>query len=438
MLQQRFAGSKRAAVLLWVAFAIPSLGRSRQPPPLPPPGQTLTPDQLDDLVAPIALYPDELLSQIMVAATYPLEVVEAYQWMQLNPGLAGPALTEAAQRQNWDPSIQALVLFPDVMKRLNDDVTWTTNLGNAFLAQQQDVMDAVQRMRQRAQQAGRLQSTPQLNVQTTDEGVSRTSTSSLPIPDVMYVPVYDPVWIWGPPLWYPYPAWYWPPRSFLRGGMYFGFGGGINVGLFFGAGWHGWGDWGWHPGWRDRRVIVNNAFIHEHDFNARNLGSMHGTSVWAHNPEHRGGVPYANQGLRDQYRGNVRQAIAPRSIPEGVQECTRANIRAVRQSQYPQQSSRAPAKSRRFRRNRKRLSCDDPHAEHGMSSLGPSRSAPMQRSAPQQRSAPAPRAAPRRAPETAVWRRTVEQQFCMKSAMTRSVLLVAAAALLSAQPAAKK
>jgi hypothetical protein len=151
-MQQLFVGPKRVAAILfglWIASAITSMWAQQQPS-LSPPGQTLTPDQLNDLVAPIALYPDELLSQIMVACTYPLEVVEAYQWQQRNPGLNGPALTQATQQQNWDPSVQALVVFPDVLKRLNDDVTWTTNLGNAFLAQQQDVMDAVQRMRQRA------------------------------------------------------------------------------------------------------------------------------------------------------------------------------------------------------------------------------------------------------------------------------------------------
>ena len=126
--------------------------RAQQPAPLPPPDQALSPQQLENLVAPIALYPDPLLSQIMVAATYPLEVVQAFQWVQRNPGLTGTALTEAAQQQNWDPSVQALVVFPDVLKRLDDDVTWTTNLGNAFLAQQADVMDAVQRLRQQAQQ----------------------------------------------------------------------------------------------------------------------------------------------------------------------------------------------------------------------------------------------------------------------------------------------
>src|SRR5580704_14154795 len=255
------------------------------PPPLPPPGQNLSPDQLNDLVAPIALYPDELVSQIMVAASYPLEVVEANQFLQRNPGLTGAALTQAAQQQNWDPSVQALVLFPDVLKRLNADVTWTTNLGNAFLAQQQDVMDAVQRMRQTAQQNGKLKSTPQESVANNGGAIAIEPVD----PEVMYVPVYDPAWIWGPPLFYPYPVWGWPPFGFYGPGVYFGWGLGINMGFYFGAGWHGWGGWGWHPGWGGHTVIVNNGFIHEHGFNARGLGEAHGTSTWVHDPGHRGG-----------------------------------------------------------------------------------------------------------------------------------------------------
>ena len=328
-----------------------AVGPAATASPLPPPGQTLTPDQLDDLVAPIALYPDELLSQIMVAATYPLEVVEAFQWTQRNPGLTGPALTEAAQQQNWDPSVQALVVFPDVMKRLNDDVTWTTNLGNAFLAQQNDVMDAVQRMRQRAQQAGRLQSTPQLNVQTTNQNGQPYIDIEPADPDVMYVPVYDPAWIWGPPLWYPYPRWYWPPRSFLRGGMYFGFGGGINVGLFFGSGWHGWGGWGWHPGWGDRRVIVNNTFIHQIQFQRPKPWQRAWDQRVGARSGHRGGVPYANPGLRDQYRGNVRQNVAPRSIPEGARNPPGQSSERFGNRNIPNNPAAAPTESRRFRRN---------------------------------------------------------------------------------------
>src|SRR5690349_14874139 len=162
----------------------------------------LSPNELDSLVAPIALYPDPLISQILVASTFPLEVVEAYQWLQRNPGLNGPALTQAAEAQNWDPSIQALIMFPDVLRRLNEDVTWTTNLGNAFMNQQADVMSAIQRMRQSAEQSGRLVSTPQQQViNTTNDG--QQVVEIVPAnPEVIYVPAYDPAWIWGPAVYY--------------------------------------------------------------------------------------------------------------------------------------------------------------------------------------------------------------------------------------------
>ena len=276
-------------------------------PPPPPPGQMLSPDQLDGLVAPIALYPDPLISQILVASTYPLELVQAYQWIQRNPGLTGPNLTQAAEQQNWDPSVQALVVFPDVIKRLNEDVTWTTNLGNAFLAQEGDVMDAIQRMRQSAQQAGKLATTQQQRVvQTTDAG--RPVLEILPAdPQVIYVPVYDPAWIWGPPVWYPYPRWYWGPRP--ASGIFFGFGGGIRIGAFFGGGWGGWGGWGWHPGWGSRNVVVNNTFITRNNFNTRRIGDAHGSTVWNHDSFHRQGVPYSNPHLSQQYRAPVRENL---------------------------------------------------------------------------------------------------------------------------------
>ncbi len=157
-----------------ILFLLPLVLAAQQPPPTaepdqqppPPPAQLLPPQALDDLVAPVALYPDNILSQILVASTYPLEVVEAQQWLQRNTNLKGQALLDAAKQQNWDPSIQALVMFPDVLMRLNSDVRWTTDLGDAFLSQQADVMSAVQRMRARARDNGKLQSTPQENVTT--------------------------------------------------------------------------------------------------------------------------------------------------------------------------------------------------------------------------------------------------------------------------------
>ena len=377
------------AVAVFLSFLLLAPGityAQTQPPPLPPPGQTLSPDQLDDLVAPVALYPDQLLSQLLVASTYPLEVVQAYQWLQRNPGLQGPSLTQAAQQQNWDASVQALVMFPDVLKRLNDDVTWTTNLGNAFLAQQQDVMDAVQRMRAKAQQAGKLASTPQEDVVTGNENGQPEIQIEPTNPDVIYVPVYDPVWIWGLAVWYPYPLWFWPPRSVIYGGLGFGFGLGINVGFFFGAGWHGWGGWGWHPGWRDHTVVVNNSFIHQYNFNTARIGNVHGTSTWAHDPAHRQGVPYTRPELNQQYRANVRQNLAPPPSMSRTRGTLEQPSERVGNREVPQNAP--PAQSRSVFGGQEYGRSAQTNAEHGYSSLGTARSSPAPRPA-----APAPRAA---------------------------------------------
>ena len=123
-------------------------------------------DQLDSLVAPIALYPDQLLSQTLVASTYPLEVIQLQQWLDKNKNLKDQALANAVQKENWDPSIQAMAAFPDVVKRLSADIQWTTDLGNAFLAQESDVMDAVQAMRAKAQSKGTLKTSQQQKVET--------------------------------------------------------------------------------------------------------------------------------------------------------------------------------------------------------------------------------------------------------------------------------
>ena len=334
----------------------------------------------------------------MVAATYPLEVVEAYQWLQRNPGLTGPGADAGRATAELGSQRSGLVVFPDVLKRLNDDVTWTTNLGNAFLAQQQDVMDAVQRMRQRAQQAGKLQSTPQENVSTTNRGrPARTSTSSRPNPDVMYVPVYDPAWIWGPPLWYPYPRWYWPPRSVIAGGLYFGFGGGINVGFFFGGGWHGWGGWGWHPGWGNHTVIVNNTFIHQYNFNTAHIGNVHGTTVWAHDPAHRAGVPYASPALRDQYRGNVRQNRgAARDSGRRAERAANQPANGSAIAPVPQQPA-AGAESRRVRRHGQWRGRADPcRARIVQPGTGPQRAGAAGGTGSAQRAAAAPAGGGRR------------------------------------------
>jgi hypothetical protein len=257
----------------------------------------LSANELDGLVAPIALYPDPLISQILVASTYPLQIVEAYQWLQRNPGLSGPALTQAAQEQNWDPSIQALVVFPDVLRRLNEDVNWTTNLGSAFMNQQADVMSAVQRMRLSAEQSGRLYSTPQ-------QQVINTTNAGQPIveivpanPEVIYVPAYDPAWVWGPAVYYRYPRWYYPPA---HSGIFFNVG--ISIGGYFGHGWGGWGGWGWRPSWGSRTVVVNNTFIRQNNFNTRAYNTRafntHITNVSRVSP-------YRAPAWNNQFRGNA-------------------------------------------------------------------------------------------------------------------------------------
>jgi hypothetical protein len=370
---------------LGLLASLPTL--AAQEPVAPPPDQTLTPDQLQNLVAPIALYPDPLLGQIMAASTYPLEVVEAWQWLQKNPGLSGAVLTAAVQQENWDASVQALVMFPDVLKQLNADVNWTTSLGNAFLDQQQDVMQAVQALRQKAEQAGKLTSTPQEQV-SEDQGAIDIAPAD---PNVVYVPEYNPVWIWGPAVYYPYPGWNWPPDSIMVSGVWFGFYPPISMVAYFGYGWTGWGGWGWSPAWATRVVVVNNSFIHRYNFNPVGGVNQGGRIVWAHDPAHRLGVPYASPALRTQYRASVRTNLAARTPAQyrAAGEATeRMGDRAVPQN--------APAANRSAFSGYENGAAAQQHSDHGYSSLGPARSQPAQRSAPppaapQRQSAPAPR-----------------------------------------------
>ncbi len=297
-----FQTFSRQVLAVTCALVLLSAGAvfAQQPPPpeqgTPPgPAQPLSPDQLANLVAPIALYPDALLSQILAASSYPLEIVEAGQWLQQNRNLQGSQMVDAARQQNWDPSVQALVVFPDVLKRLNSDIRWTTDLGNAFLAQQADVMATVQRLRAQASQSGKLKSNEHLSVTTQTQGGQQAIEIAPADPAVVYVPVYNPGYFWGdvygvyPPLFYP------------GIGIGWGWGGGIYIGGFFGG--LGWGGWGWGPNWFGGGIFVNGFFFHRYGF-----GDFHGAgfgvrSAWAHDPEHRLGVPYSNRALADRYRG---------------------------------------------------------------------------------------------------------------------------------------
>jgi Protein of unknown function (DUF3300) len=272
---------------------------------------TIPPDQLDSLVAPIALYPDPLLSQTLVASTYPLEIIQLQQWLGKHPGLKDEALVKAVEKEDWDPSVQAMAPMPEVVKQLADNIKWTTDLGNAFLAQQKDVMDAVQRMRKKADDAGNLKSSEQQKVETRVVENKQVIVIEQANPQVIYVPSYDPTVIYGPAV-YPYPAIAYPPPGYYAAGMAISFG----VGIAMGAAWGG--GWGYGCGWGGNNNVYvnhNNNFVNNsnrQNFNNANRGNRASTlpaggrSNWQHNPQHRGGAPYPNRATADRFGGTTR------------------------------------------------------------------------------------------------------------------------------------
>src|SRR5713101_3162430 len=220
----------------------------------PPQAAQQNPEQLQQLVAPIALYPDALIAQILPAATYPDQVVEAGKWMGQHKDLQGDQLAKAVDQQSWDPSVKALTQFPAVLANMNQNLAWTSELGDAYLNQQQELNNAIQTMRERAKQAGNLKSTTQEKVDTKGKTIVIQPAST----DVVYVPQYDPWLVYGAPL-AVFPGWYPYPGLFLDGpGIAFGLG--FGVGLFggFGWGWHHWG-YDWH---HDGRIVHDhNTYI---------------------------------------------------------------------------------------------------------------------------------------------------------------------------------
>ncbi len=247
----------------------------------------LSPSQLDNLTAPIALYPDPLLGQVLAASTYPLEIAEEQQWLQQNRTLQGARLLEAARQQNWDPSVQALVAFPDVLMLLNRDLRWTTDVGNAFLAQQADLMNAVQRMRAQAQDNGRLSSTPQQTVTVAEQDGQSAIEIQPANPQVIYVPTYNPTYVWGTPGSGAYPALGYPDTDSGSG-----FNPGVIISALF-SGLSGFGGWGWVLNWITHALFLNNLFLGHFGFGSSG-GNFGGSTVWVHNPSHRLGVTYPN------------------------------------------------------------------------------------------------------------------------------------------------
>jgi hypothetical protein len=270
-------------------------------------------EKLDALVAPIALYPDPLLAQTLAASTYPLEVIQLQQWIANNRYLKDQALADAVEMQPWDPSVQAMAAFPDVVKLLSDNIAWMTDLGNAFLAQQADVMDAVQRMRARAQSNGNLNTTPEQTVQMqTVENGEQAIVIEPANSEMVYVPSYDSTVVYGDSA-YAYPTLYYASPVYYRTRGALAFGAGVALGAAWG------GNWGYGCKWANGDININNNNKYVSNSN-RNKNINYGNrpsqqpagGAWQHNPQHRGGAPYADRRTANRYaaRAGIQPAAA--------------------------------------------------------------------------------------------------------------------------------
>jgi hypothetical protein len=264
-------------------------------------------EELDQLVAPIALYPDSLLAQIFMASTYPLEVVLAGKWAKANQSLEGDALTAALEKEDWDPSVKSLVNFPQVLDMMNEKLDWTQKLGDAFLAQQKDVMDTVQKLRAKAEAEGNLKTTEEQKVVVEKE--TQTIIIEPAKTEVVYVPTYNPTVVYGP-WWYPaYPPYYYYPPGYVAGAALFSYG----VGVAMGAAWgYAWGNCNWRGGDVDidinRNTNINNNIDRSKERNKVSTGEG-GKGSWKHDPEHRKGTSYRDQNTAQKYdRGPSKDA----------------------------------------------------------------------------------------------------------------------------------
>jgi hypothetical protein len=314
--------SKQVLILLFCCLLVrftaqaesfgPTVQSNEQPPA--PPVQHFS-QELQQLVAPIALYPDALVAQILAASTYPTEIVEADRWMQSHSDLKGEELAKEVDKQPWDPSVKALTQFPSVIENMDKNLSWTSSLGDAYANQQQEVTDAVQMMRRQAHKAGHLNSNEQEKVTTQDNTIIIEPAN----PEVVYVPAYDPWLVYGEPI-VAYPGWYPVPGLFLAGGG-IGFGIGFGVGFFggFGWGWHHWGyDWHGHAAIYNHNTYISHSrtIINRNNFNHANFN--HGNSFHESRPGrgspgfHGSSAPHFQPGTRSgalsgfDHGGNVR------------------------------------------------------------------------------------------------------------------------------------
>jgi hypothetical protein len=327
-------------LFLLLFFVLPAGALAQEEATEPPP--PFTREQLTQMLAPIALYPDALLSQVLMASTYPIEVIEADRWIKENPQLEGESLDDALQGKDWDPSVKSICHFPDLLSIMSDKIAETTNLGNAFLAQEDEVMEVIQELRSRAHEEGNLHSSPQQTVIVKEKTIIIEPAN----PEIIYVPYYNPFYIYGS-WWYPgYPPFYWGPGPIVAGvGIYFW------PSPFFGfsIGWTFF-DWPLH------RIIID---VHRRPRFIRH-DEWRGRRVWRHIPRHRRGVAYRDMPTARRFGQAPRRVrhfnrttrgfpgpsrLERREQPRRIQPSTRTAPRV----EGPRQRAPAPERQQRER-----------------------------------------------------------------------------------------
>ena len=290
-------------------------------------------EELDQIVAPIALYPDPLISQLLIASTYPLEVVQAERFAKQNASLKGDPLTKALESQTWDPSVKSLVNFPQVLTMMSEKLDWTQKLGDAFLGQQKDVMDTIQSLRLKAETAGNLKTTEQQKI-IVEQKIIRIEPAS---PQVIYVPAYNPTVVYGTWPYPAYPPYYYYPPGYVAARSAFWFASSVALGAAWG---YAWG----HTSWGSSKVTYNyNQNININNNINRNVYARqmpaNAQGNWQHNPSHRQGVPYNNQAVAQKYnQASPNQKVQARQAYRGY---TGSALTPAEQQQAQQRSQQA-------------------------------------------------------------------------------------------------
>ena len=367
--------------LLVLMIAVPPWAVAQEPETVSQESETETifkQEELDQMLAPIALYPDALLAQVLMASTYPLEVVQADRWAQQNKELKDDALAEALENQEWDPSVKSLVQFPDVLAMMGEKLDWTQKLGDAFLSQEEDVTKTVQNLRKKADEAGNLKTTQEQVVKVEKEVIIIESAS----PQVVYVPVYNPTVVYGT-WWYPhYPPYYYYPPYYPRPALY-GFATGVAIGVAWG---YAWGHWNWHGRGGVNVNINQNININRNinrDRYKRDYGGRDGK--WQHKPEHRKGVSYRDQKTAKQYnRAGSKDAVRSRENFRGKAEAGRKDL-ARDSSARPAPGTRDKAQSRDAVKSRDTVQSRDTRSRDTRSRDTSARPAPETRDRAQSR-----------------------------------------------------